>query len=63
MNPIASTLITIATVMLYLMALSANRRAQRAEAALARVEAVIADRNRSVRYYHVRNAINDGGAA
>ncbi len=46
MTTFGAIVVTIAVATLYLMALKANARAQRAEAALARVEAVIAEHPR-----------------
>jgi hypothetical protein len=54
----AICLIAAATILLVSFRLAYWRnRADRAEAALARVETVIANEHRSLRYYHARDAL------
>ncbi|GAA0456544.1 MULTISPECIES: hypothetical protein [Sphingomonas] len=61
----SATIITILAILIAIILFSAlvrqTMRAERAEAALGRVETVIADEARSLRYFEVRDAINDNG--
>lgn len=59
----SATIITILAILIAIILFAAlhrqTMRAERAEAALSRVETIIADKARSLRDFTVRDAIND----